>query len=98
VNFYVYILYSETANSYYKGQTSDLNDRVGRHNKGYEKATKNGAPWKLIWCTQKKSRAQALLLEKKIKNLSKEKTIRFIQKYNEESRALMRRLGLRSGY
>jgi len=97
VNFYVYILYSETANSYYKGQTSNLNHRIGRHNKGYEKATKIGAPWKLIWCTQKRTRGEALILEKKLKNLTKEKTIRFIQKYDEESRALMRRLGLRSG-
>ncbi|WP_167608839.1 GIY-YIG nuclease family protein [Maribellus sediminis] len=97
MDFYVYILYSDSADAYYKGQTTDLHDRKHRHNNEYEKATKKGAPWTLIWCTQKQTRSEALLLEKKLKNLSREKTIRFIEKYAEESRALTLKLGLRSG-
>ena len=98
MDFFVYILYSESIDSYYKGQTSDLEDRLHRHNSGYEKATKSGTPWKLIWCTQKATRSEALILEKKLKNLSREKIVQFVEKYAAESRALMLRLGLRSGY
>ncbi|MFM2306750.1 MAG: hypothetical protein RLZZ367_1419 [Bacteroidota bacterium] len=82
--YYVYILYSEKSGQFYKGQTSDITDRLSRHNSGFEKATARYAPWKLIWYTTKQSREQALSLEQKIKNLSRERTIQFILKYQEE--------------
>ena len=84
MSYYVYILYSSSTNSYYKGQTSDLEDRLKRHNNKQEKATKNGTPWKLIWSTTKETRGEALILERKLKNLSREKTIQFINKYKDE--------------
>ncbi|WP_394706454.1 GIY-YIG nuclease family protein [Draconibacterium orientale] len=68
--------------SYYKGQTSCLEDRLFRHNSGYEKATRHGVPWKLVWSTSKPTRGEALMLEKKLKNLSRAKTIEFIKKYS----------------
>ncbi|MEN8115505.1 MAG: GIY-YIG nuclease family protein [Bacteroidota bacterium] len=80
--YYVYILYSPSTDSYYKGQTYDLHERLTRHNGRREKATQNGVPWQLVWSTTKESRGEALLLEKKLKNLSREKTKRFIKKYS----------------
>ena len=77
----VYILYSESLKLFYKGQTTDLDDRICRHNLKHEKATKYGAPWKLVWSTTKKSRAEAMMLEKKLKNLSRVKLLKFISKY-----------------
>lgn len=38
IMFWVYILFSENANSFYKGQTSNLTERVSRHNNRMEKA------------------------------------------------------------
>jgi putative endonuclease len=53
-----------------------------RHNARYEKATASGASWKLIWATQKETRSDALKLEKKLKNLNRERTVAFIEKYS----------------
>ena len=79
---YVYILFSEAFGKYYIGQTANINDRLTRHNKGYEKATSPYIPWKLIWFTEKSNRGDALLLEKKLKNLSQKRIIQFIKKYS----------------
>ena len=83
MKFHVYILYSEKINSFYKGQTSNLTERLYRHNNRYEKATKAGAPWKLIWSSEKPSRSEALSLERKLKNLSVKRTLLFILKYSQ---------------
>ncbi len=80
--YFVYILYSESLDTYYKGQTSDLEDRLKRHNHKQEKATQNGVPWELVWFTEKPSRSEAIILERKIKNLSRKRTIDFIRKNN----------------
>jgi len=82
MKYFVYILYSESTDSYYKGQTSDLELRLARHNSGYEKSTQHGIPWKLAWSTTKPTKGEALQLEKKLKNLSRQKTIEFIKKYS----------------
>jgi putative endonuclease len=81
MNYYVYILYSPSTDTYYKGQTSNLTERLSRHNNGFEKATKHGAPWQLVWSTIKETRGEAITLERKLKNLSRERTIQFIKKY-----------------
>ena len=79
--YFVYILYSDKLKVFYKGQTNGLNDRIYRHNSGFESFTKNGIPWKLIWFTTKPDRSQAKKLEDKLKNLSRARTIAFIKKY-----------------
>ena len=79
--YFVYILYSKSLDTYYKGQTTDLLDRLNRHNHKQEKATKNGAPWIMVWSTKKSSRSEAMTLELKLKNLSKKRLIEFINKY-----------------
>jgi len=45
--FYVYILFSEKLNKYYVGSTNNLQNRIRRHNSGYEKFTSTGTPWQL---------------------------------------------------
>ncbi len=83
MKFHVYIIYSKKKCSFYKGQTSNITERIKRHNNGYEKATKTGVPWLLIWKMEKESRSEALILEKKLKNLSVKRTLEFILKYNQ---------------
>ncbi len=85
MKYFVYILYSEAFDSYYKGQTNNVPKRVQRHNSGLEKATARYRPWKLAWFTEKKSRSEAVILERKLKNLSKERTSSFINKYSNDS-------------
>ena len=83
MTYFVYILYSKKLDAFYKGQTSDLTDRLNRHNAGYEKATKSGTPWVMIWFTQKDSRSEALKLESKLKNLSRVRLVQFMLKYQD---------------
>ena len=85
MKYFAYILYSEAFDTYYKGQTNNVHDRVRRHNSGQEKATARYRPWKLVWYTEKKSRADATILERKLKNLSKERIRAFIDKYPKDS-------------
>lgn len=82
MKFYVYILYSKKFDIYYKGQTQDLNSRLEYHNKGYVKSTSKYIPWELKCAIEKPSRKEALILERKLKNLSKERLLQFIQKYD----------------
>jgi putative endonuclease len=83
MKYFVYILYSESLDMFYKGQTSDLPHRISRHNMKLEKATQNGVPWILLWSTNKSTRSSAILLEQKLKNLSRIRLINFILKYLE---------------
>ena len=78
---WVYILYSEGSDRYYIGQTADLQDRLERHNRGSEKSTKAHIPWRMVWYGVKGSKSEAMILEKKLKNLSRERLLRFIEKY-----------------
>jgi putative endonuclease len=55
MKYFVYILYSEAFDTYYKGQTYNVPKRVHRHNSGREKATARYRPWKLVWSTEKKA-------------------------------------------
>ena len=79
--YFVYILYSETGNRYYIGQTNNIEDRLIRHNNGYEKSTAPYKPWKLVLMLEKETRSEALILEKKIKNLNTKDLLKFIEKY-----------------
>jgi putative endonuclease len=49
MEYFVYILESETDGRHYKGQTSDIDKRVKEHNSGKTKSTKGYMPWKLVY-------------------------------------------------
>ena len=77
--FFVYILESEFDNSFYIGQTSQVEDRVKSHNKGLNRSTKGKRPWKLIYKEGCNSRSEAMKLEKRLKSWKKrEALIRYI--------------------
>ena len=78
----VYILYSLVHDRYYIGQTENIDKRIERHNAGTEKSTAPYIPWDLIWSTEKSTRAEAVLLERKLKNLSRNRLKTFIEKYS----------------
>jgi putative endonuclease len=82
--FSVYILYSRSTQNFYKGQTQNLSERLKRHNAGWENFTREGRPWILLWSAQKSTRSEAMVLEGKIKNLSRKRLIRFMLKYFRE--------------
>lgn len=66
--FQVYILKSESTGRYYTGISSDPDNRLEMHNKGLNTSTKNKGPWVRIWLSESMSKAEALILERKIKS------------------------------
>ena len=83
MSHWVYIIYSSSVDTYYRGQTDNLQERIRRHNNGWEKSTKSGLPWKLVWYSEVKDRAAAVILERKLKNLSRLRLLDFISKYTD---------------
>ena len=81
MTYFVYILHSPNYDKYYIGQTNNLEDRLKRHNEGYENYTKAYLPWELVCCIQKKSRSEAVVLENKLKKSNKARLQEHIQKY-----------------
>ena len=63
----VYILFSEIRSRYYVGQTSNIKNRIIKHNQGNVKSTKYGVPWKLVLQIEVSTRSEAIILESKIK-------------------------------
>lgn len=46
--YFVYVIKSTSLDMHYIGHTSDLNDRLLRHNRNRNKFTKDKGPWELI--------------------------------------------------
>jgi putative endonuclease len=49
MSHYLYILYSNSKDRYYIGQTDNLLMRLEYHNSGYVLSTKSGRPWILVF-------------------------------------------------
>ena len=79
----VYILRSQVTGRYYKGQTNNLSRRLREHNNQEEKSTSKEAPWELVFSVDVATRSDALILEKKLKNITGIKKLEaFIEKYS----------------
>ena len=83
MSYCTYILYSEKFDKYYVGQTESISRRFSQHNKGLSKSTKPYIPWTLALTIPKENRSDAMKLERKLKNLSKTRLKKFIEKYSD---------------
>ena len=63
----VYILFSERLDKYYVGSCVDFSRRLYQHNTGQSRFTRGGVPWSIITKIILPTRAEALVLEYKIK-------------------------------
>ena len=70
-----YILYSEKLNKYYVGSTTDIQRRLEEHNRGKEKFTSTGVPWKLVYKEIFQELKQARQRELHIKKMKSRKYI-----------------------
>ncbi len=66
----VYILHSKKHGRYYIGVTSNLKERLKRHNRGWSKATKPFAPWKIIYTEEYTDKHEAYKREYYLKSPS----------------------------
>ncbi|HEY5550009.1 MAG TPA: GIY-YIG nuclease family protein [Candidatus Saccharimonadales bacterium] len=65
--YYLYLLYSKKLKEFYIGTTPDLRRRFYTHNAGKNIATKNGAPWRLVYYEAYPTKENALNREYKLK-------------------------------
>ena len=57
--------------------------RIARHNSGTERYTSVYKPWEKVLVIEKTSRSEAVILERKLKNLNRERLLQFIEKYKQ---------------
>ncbi|UWY27197.1 GIY-YIG nuclease family protein [Flavobacterium sp. TR2] len=68
MNFIVYILFSESKNRYYIGFTSNLEERLIRHNQKSNGFTGNANDWKVVYTENYETKELAYKRELQIKS------------------------------
>ncbi len=81
--YYVYILFSQRLNIFYKGITQNPQKRLFEHNNDLSRFTAGKGPWDLVYLEEVNSKKDALLREKAIKKLNRRSILLLIQKYSE---------------
>jgi len=66
--YYVYILQSETDQSFYTGFTEDLKQRIKAHNASGQSYSSKKAPFHLVWYCVFNDKKKALHFEKYLKS------------------------------
>lgn len=74
--FYTYILYSHRIDRFYIGYTSNLEERLKKHNNKNNGFTGQTDDWKLVYSMSFSSKKEALDLEKTIKSWKSKSRIR----------------------
>ena len=72
----IYAIKSLYKNYIYVGLTSDIENRIHRHNSGYEKTTKPYRPFNLIYTEIAENRESARLREKFLKSSTGKRFLR----------------------
>jgi len=71
MDYYVYIIQSETSGIFYKGYTTDPKLRLLQHNSDKGRYTAGKGPWKLVYLEKMKDKRSALIREKQIKRTNR---------------------------
>ena len=67
--YWIYVLESQRDGVHYVGMTgTDVEDRLGRHNRGYSRYTKGHRPWRIIYQETCCSRSDAVKRERFLKS------------------------------
>ena len=73
--FYIYILYSESLDSFYVGSTSNVETRLEKHLQNHKGYTARAKDWKIVYTEIFQNKLDALSREKQIKNWKSKKMI-----------------------
>ena len=96
MSHFVYIIYSESADKYYIGETCNVKERIHQHNSGFYdfSFSKQTNDWQLFWSLDCNSRSQALKIEKHIKRMRNRKFYENLVRFPEISQKLLERYPL----
>jgi putative endonuclease len=79
--FFVYVLRNTKTGRHYTGFTANLEQRLGQHNYGVSKSTKNRGAWELVHTEAFATRAEAMRRERFLKSgQGREELKRILQK------------------
>ncbi len=83
--FCIYILYSESLNSFYIGETEDIAERILQHNSGFYKFafTKKAKDWELYYVIECNTRTQSRKIETHIKQMKSKKYFQNLKRFPE---------------
>ena len=70
-NYYVYIIYSELGDCYYRGYSENPKKRLIQHNNQESKFTSRFSDWRLVYVEKMETKREALIREKGLKKYSK---------------------------
>ncbi|WP_424964245.1 GIY-YIG nuclease family protein [Ekhidna sp.] len=68
MGYWVYMLRSEKDRSFYIGYTSNLENRVKKHQLGYSRYTRTKRPWKLVYFETFDLKSEAIKRERFLKD------------------------------
>ena len=77
MSYYFYILYSEKADKYYVGHSSDLDERLRKHNTNHKGYTGKCNDWKIVHTEIYLLKNEAYQREREVK---KQKSRKYIEK------------------
>ncbi|WP_183553138.1 GIY-YIG nuclease family protein [Mucilaginibacter sp. AK015] len=73
--FFTYILYSAILDTYYVGSTSNLDERIKKHNTNHKGFTGKAPDWVIKWAEKHSSKEEAGRRERQIKAWKSRKMI-----------------------
>jgi putative endonuclease len=82
--YVVYIIYSQKLDKYYIGYSSDINDRLAKHNRKSKGFSNLGRPWQLVYYEGFETKANAMAREKQLKGWKNRKRIETLVKTGSE--------------
>jgi putative endonuclease len=79
MQFYLYIIYSPSADKFYVGHTDDLDRRLFEHNSGQTRYTSNiASDWRVMYRETFPTRSDAMKREREIKSKKKRSYIEWL--------------------
>jgi len=84
MKYYFYILYSESIDKYYIGHTSNIDERLHKHNTNHKGFTGKASDWKVVLTETRENKSEAYARERKVKAWkSRIKILELIEKSSE---------------
>ncbi len=69
--YYFYIIYSIKIDKYYIGHTSDLGERLRRHNSNHKGFTGSADDWEIVYSENYSTKSEAYSREREVKKLKR---------------------------
>jgi len=75
VMYHFYIIYSPSIDKYYTGHSSNLDERLKKHNSNHKGFTGKSSDWKLVYYESYSTKAEAYSRERLVKSWKSKKRI-----------------------